>query len=220
MLHDEFIAHRLGECWAQVVLQTAGIPLSRGCFSSVFPSSHPDVPHYPLFTGLIPLTSDDIVDKMQYSRVSKAKCLGCLFWWWVLDLMGNPTDSCREQSNIKALTHVCPRTAHAMNSVQSALWSSPLMSAAMRTRLGTSHPVTSSPTTPVSFRSVQPLPVSTSQAGVANVWGMEKRRVSGTSHTALNPPLEYDRSTKQEHLQKQSCVPLSSFLLSQSSLAV
>ena len=79
VLHDEFIAHRLGECWVWRVTGrgcasvrgrsvltpkgTSGLSFQLGplAFSVLF-----------CLPGLIPLTSDDIVDKLQYSRV----CLG------------------------------------------------------------------------------------------------------------------------------------------------
>ena len=53
VLHDEFIAHRIGK---NLVLMTSPICL-RVVEIVLF------------FSGLIPLTSDDIVDRLVYSRV-------------------------------------------------------------------------------------------------------------------------------------------------------
>lgn len=57
VLHDEFVAHRVG-MYVSVCCIIASLE---------FPSL-PEA--YSPFSGLIPLTSDDIVDKLQYSRVS------------------------------------------------------------------------------------------------------------------------------------------------------
>lgn len=57
VLHDEFIAHRVGTCYCL----WKAFRLSSDWTLTVLSL---------LLSGLIPLTSDDIVDKMQYSRVS------------------------------------------------------------------------------------------------------------------------------------------------------
>lgn len=56
VLHDEFIAHRVG--MFDMVIRLAATIYSIHIERSL------------LLSGLIPLTSDDIVEKMQYSRVS------------------------------------------------------------------------------------------------------------------------------------------------------
>lgn len=65
--------------------------------------------------------------------------------------------SCWEGFGIRVLPRVCARTARVTSSAQSAPWSSPSTSAAMKTRLVTSHPAISSPTTLGSYRSVPSL---------------------------------------------------------------
>lgn len=57
VLHDEFVAHRVG-MYVRVSCALASFEL-RASLEARAP-----------FSGLIPLTSDDIVDKLQYSRVS------------------------------------------------------------------------------------------------------------------------------------------------------
>lgn len=87
VLHDEFIAHRLGECCGGEG-DEGGQNQSRDAETSLSGAVPPPVLAgglgvslglccgFLLPTGLIPLTSDDIVDKMQYSRVSPTKCCG------------------------------------------------------------------------------------------------------------------------------------------------
>lgn len=63
VLHDEFISHRLGKVFIQFVL----------CISWIVILYY-NYLHNTFFAGLIPLTSDESVDAMNYCRV----------WWLVL----------------------------------------------------------------------------------------------------------------------------------------
>lgn len=60
VLHDEFIAHRVGT-YTLIHPDAAVLCVKEASLKAVTSCS---------CLGLIPLTSDDIVDKMQYSRVS------------------------------------------------------------------------------------------------------------------------------------------------------
>lgn len=71
VLHDEFVAHRVGTCHSDYDQFSVQLVSDLAIFSLIYCNLHF---MFPVLSGLIPLTSDDIVDKMQYSRVCILLC--------------------------------------------------------------------------------------------------------------------------------------------------
>lgn len=149
-------------------------------------------PNFLLPTGLIPLTSDDIVDKMQYSRVSQVKRLRCLFWWWwVPDLMGSTINFLLGEMWCKGLDlclsqdctcdEFCPEC-----SVEFTL---DVRCNEDQTRHVTSRDLISNNPRVIPVSAIPPL-VSESplyvpvEVGVVNIWDVDKTRLLSTFHFA------------------------------------